>query len=294
MYDMEQLLQMPIEKNRLSGRALGRLEDLEGYRRMLAESMEEQHIRMNHIDFVVCENCTLRCRDCANLISAYERPEILNKEDYYLAMDRLMERMDHVGSIYLLGGEPFLNTNLQHIIDKFSHYENSGGMTIFSNGTIVPDRDTLLTMKKCNVAVHISDYHIKSQKIREVSEELEKTGVRYVIKEYKTWIGLGDFRDRHRTKEQDARVHQDCFFRKQYTFHRGRLFYCPRSAHGTYLKMMKESVEGQLDFTDENQIPTKEELREFIADQNPPYYCHFCDGGNIYSRPIPAAIQKEG
>ena len=51
------------------------------------------------LDVVVTERCSLRCRDCANLMQYYEKPVHCDPELLLSALDRFMSAVDHVGDV---------------------------------------------------------------------------------------------------------------------------------------------------------------------------------------------------
>ena len=294
-YDLSEILQLPFEEEQLSGRAIGRIKDIDGYMEMLRHPQMEDEININHIDFVICENCTLNCKNCSNLMPYYAHPQILNDDIYMAALETFIEAVDYIGEIYLIGGEPFINKKIPDIIERFAVNSKVGGISIFSNGTIVPEEHTLQVMQKYGVSVQISDYGNSLQKLNEISEVLDRYQVNHAIKKYDTWIDLGDFEKRE-SEIQVKTNYQNCFFRKNYTMHRGKLFRCPRAAHGSYLKLLETDSNESIDFTNMNtrdRESIRQELRQFFEAEYTPMACSYCNGGNLYGETIPAAIQKE-
>ncbi|SHO48785.1 radical SAM protein [Anaerocolumna xylanovorans] len=292
-YDMEYLLQLPLPEDKLSGRAKGRLHDINGYRNMLEHGQGEGRLNINHIDYVVCESCSLKCRDCSNLMQYYKHPEIVDIDKYEPAFARFLSVMDYISEIYILGGEPFLNKEIYKIMDRYHDHPKIGGITIFTNGTIIPDVLTIQSMRKSNVLVQISDYGLKQQKLRELGQVLLDNGVRYVVKKYENWTNLGGIKKRMYSAETLQKNYELCFWKKNYTMLRGKIHNCPRSAHGQNLCAFEAHGEEYVDFNDGT--VSHEDLRiqmlKLIECKKYLTACEYCDGGDWNRESIPAAIQ---
>lgn len=293
-YDMEYILQLPLIEKNLSGRALGRIKDISGYKEMLQHNPETGKLNLNHIDYVVCEGCTLKCINCSNLMPYYNKPEILNDEKYMRALERLLEVVDHVGEIYLIGGEPFLNPELDKIIYRIYQNPKVGGISIFTNGTIIPGDNVLEAMRYGNVVMQVSDYKLEFQKIKELVIKLKEYNIEYVVKDYDTWIDLGNTEKREFTESQIENNYRSCFFKINYTLHRGRLYYCPRSAHGNFLGLVDCNEEDYIDFNNiqYSDVEMRNKMEAFLNNKKPLNACSYCNGGNLSQRPIKAAIQE--
>ena len=74
---------------------------------------------MNHIDVVITEQCSMKCRDCANLMQFYSRPKNSDTNLLFKSMDRLMECVDHLNEFRVIGGDPFMNKEIYKINSKY-------------------------------------------------------------------------------------------------------------------------------------------------------------------------------
>jgi hypothetical protein len=95
-----------------------------------------------------------------------------------------------------LGGEPFLNRELKDIISYAGqNYGNRiGKIGITTNGTIVPDVETLEQIRKYNVIVYISDYTdtVKyMDKMEKFIQTLEHWNIMYVRNRMTEWRDFG-------------------------------------------------------------------------------------------------------
>lgn len=106
--------------------------------------------------------CSLNCKKCNMFMSHYDN----NKRHHYTFqemkqdVDILLKFVDYVFLYSFLGGEPFLNKELKKIVEYVGEtYPNKiGKLGLTTNGTIIPDEDTLKILKRYNVMISVSDY----------------------------------------------------------------------------------------------------------------------------------------
>ena len=48
------------------------------------------------MDVVITERCSLKCKDCANLMQYYEKPQNSDLEILFKSLDRMMECVDQI------------------------------------------------------------------------------------------------------------------------------------------------------------------------------------------------------
>jgi molybdenum cofactor biosynthesis enzyme MoaA len=61
------------------------------------------------MDVVISERCSLKCVDCSNLMQFYESPQDISFNEILRDFDALLERVNHIYEIRLIGGELFMN-----------------------------------------------------------------------------------------------------------------------------------------------------------------------------------------
>ena len=73
------------------------------------KSVSSTNIELNSVDLVVTERCTLKCKDCSNLMQYYTKPETLEEASITEEVDILLSLVDKIHEIRVIGGEPLLN-----------------------------------------------------------------------------------------------------------------------------------------------------------------------------------------
>ena len=234
VYDILSLLIIKYDESVLSEYLRDEKHNYKKYQNVVENAVIDQLV-INHCEVVVTECCSLKCRDCANLMQYYETPEIIKCEDIISSFNYFLNTIDALLDLRLLGGEPFIYTDLDKIIDSFGANEKVKRITIYTNSTALPSENMIAQMKEHNVVVHMSDYGAVSRKIKELKELLSQNGIEYYVHEYKIWHDVGDVHQRNFSEEALQKVFDTCLMAACYSFYRGKFYICPRAAHGERL-----------------------------------------------------------
>ena len=92
-YDMEEIMQLNFENSELTEYAWEEIAHFQKYKTMI-ENYKQDYFIINHCEIVVTEKCTLRCRDCANLMQHYERPENIDSQEIIQTFNRFLDVID--------------------------------------------------------------------------------------------------------------------------------------------------------------------------------------------------------
>lgn len=126
--------------------------------------MTDYPLTLPRLSIVITERCTLKCKLCAEYSPFYRPQPHHSKEEVFRFLDEIFSVVDSVGDLSFSGGEPLLHRDLWEMIEYAGRYiDRIGRLLILTNGTLLPDREKLLSLRK-NEAVwnklrfHISDY----------------------------------------------------------------------------------------------------------------------------------------
>lgn len=291
IFDMRELLSMELPINNMSNRARDMYFGKAAYIDIAAHQ-DNTKINFHRIQFVVTERCSLKCRDCTHLMQYYEHPQDVDIDEYEYAFERFFNLADNISELRILGGEPFMNKSMHKIILKYSPTEKIRSISVYTNGTIIPKGELLDSLKNDKVIVHISNYIHNEKSVITLMNKLEECGIKYFVRKYDSWQDGGglDYRG-YSTKEMQA-VFSRCYERSCYTFFRGKLHRCPRSAHAMNLGAMPDVPEDYVDFMDKDM--SNEALREHLIRLRERTWvtaCNYCQGPDYATQNIPAAIQ---
>lgn len=152
---------------------------------------EKRYIILKTLTLYVTDKCSLRCKYCAAGKQYYEPREMKDVPFETMMKDyrRMLELVDWIDTLELLGGEPLLRRDLDKIINGICQNPmlstKVGQLLIVTNATIVPREAVLRAMAQYeNVIVQISNYCSASNQINRLVEALERWGIRYVVADF--------------------------------------------------------------------------------------------------------------
>lgn len=290
LYNMNYLLNVKIDVGRLSARAADFYDKKEDY--IAIANVEDGYLNFPRVQFVVTSVCSLKCRDCISLMQYYETPKNSDIELYKAGFDRLLYCVNNIFDLRILGGEPFVNHDMYKIIEWYHDSDKIKMISVFTNGTIVPDENNMRQLKREKVRVHISDYGFNRDKIMKVKAAFDKNNVRYYVQPYDFWQNSGNLLKRNYTEEKKKYLFERCYERECFSYFDGRLYHCPRAAHGINIGAMPDIKDEYVDLMD-NSIIDDEILKQLQFQRSRNYIdaCDYCDGADSRKLKIEPAIQ---
>ena len=138
---------------------------------------------IHHLDLTITEHCTLRCKNCANLVTYYQNPcsftdcEVIHNFDVLLSADIC------IGGVTLLGGEPLTNQRLvRKILQRYRGNSKIGHFVIYTNGTIVPNKETIDAVHEYERCYFVfSKYNGLSNKLDACINLMQEENICYTI-----------------------------------------------------------------------------------------------------------------
>lgn len=129
---------------------------IEGILSKRFDRKDEEPIFLPSITLIVNQRCSLRCKYCTSYMNEYEPKE---RKDFPVEricedIDRFMGAIDMVGTITVMGGEPFMHSDISRIIEHLCKWDNFGLISIATSGTwpIKPEQLEGLHDKRVNVS----------------------------------------------------------------------------------------------------------------------------------------------
>jgi organic radical activating enzyme len=180
---------------------------------------------LRSLDLIITERCSLKCKDCSNLMQYYKNPKDCSINQLLYDMNELLDKFK-VGEFRVIGGEPFLNKYWESIVAMLEKNKRVNRIVIYTNGTILPSPQFLISPK---VFVMITDYGKLSRKIKEIKELFDKHKVNYKI-QTPIWTDCGGINKHNRTPEENKRLFKNCCSRNT-TLSNGKLYACAFSAN---------------------------------------------------------------
>ncbi len=241
-----------------------------------------------HLEVVITERCSLRCRNCSSLMPYYDCPDNLDIDKVIEDIKKVVLAVDSIGEVRILGGEPFLNAQIDELIEYLAHENKIRSITVYTNGTVIPSEGVLQAIERNNVFVHISDYGIKNERRRQLIDILESNNIQFSCRKYSSWFDFGKVEKNSFNDLELQKIFTNCSSAQCFTLHRGKIFHCPRSAHAHMLGVVQLPDEEYVDVGEEN---LKKRVNELLHRKNYIATCAFCKGTN--GETIKPAIQVD-
>lgn len=249
---------------------------------MLRGLGEGRGIDMPRLVTVLGTKCSLRCRECNNLMPLFKPQRDLEKGKILASLETVLGKVHTVLVCELIGGEPFLSEHLGDAIRLLAQKKNVIRIEITTNGTVLPEPSLIPLLQNSKVKVRISDYGELVAKDKIIGF-LEENNINYCVLKLGQWISPGGTEKRNRSKEQLRKCYEACssgYYCK--TLFGEKIFSCARSASLSALGHMKKE-----EFLEVNADLSVEKMKEFLL-KDYSEACDYCDtaGENIkYVKP---------
>lgn len=241
------------------------------------------------IEIALTTRCSLRCKDCSNLMQYYEKPKDCSLEINMASVTNFLSEVDYVDRFILLGGEPFLYKELPIILEKILSSEKVKRVWIYSNGTILPqDMKLLELMSNKKFLLFISNYGKLSTKLNEIKLLCsEKNIALKIADENSEWISAGSISKRGRSNKELKAQFKNCGL-SCYNMLNGKLCYCARSSSALELGIVKNEV--CVDLLEKDGLRNR--LITFLHKKHQYLEtCDYCDLGTVNCKKVEKAIQ---
>lgn len=251
--------------------------------------MHPERLTVQSVDLIVTERCSMKCRDCSNLMQYYEAPENADLNETLAMIDVFCAQMDEVYDVRVIGGEPFMNKEIHLIVEHLTKQAKVQKVSIFTNATIVPREHQWTALQHEKVYFFVTDYDELSRNIRPLVEALEKRGIAYVSEKANGWTECGSLKKHERSPEEQKAVFEDCCAKNLATLADGRLYRCPFSANAFKLAAVPDYQDDYLVVSNAR----REDIRRFLREK--PYIetCDHCNGRSYGDAVITPAIQTK-
>jgi organic radical activating enzyme len=268
---------------------------MERARERFDASLEIRQYGLGSVDFVITEKCSLRCRDCANLMQYFKAPRSADFHELAKAFEHLVESMGSIGTVHVLGGEPFIEPMFGDWIDYLLKFR-IGSVVVHTNGTVMPDTAILDKLRDDRVRVNVSDYGLPSEKSKALENLLEQNGVRCFYFFCREWQDCAEIKFFGRSSSQLADQMRQCCVKDTFSIKDGKLWRCPFAGNAASAGLLPESEWEYVDLIDDgiSKSERKERIAQF-ASLNSMKACNWCRGRPTTGGDrIPAAIQMKG
>jgi hypothetical protein len=246
------------------------------------KAYQQRSLYLKTLDLVITERCSLRCKDCSNLMQYYDNPKHIPINILYNSIDRLCELVDGIGEVRIIGGEPLVNP-VNHFITRYvASKSNIKKVTIYTNGTIKLSKDQLDLYQHEKIFFFITNYGKLSKNIGLLTQQLDTVNIPYYVHQVGAWTNCSDITNH----TNGNNLYKQCCMTASYTLLYSALYKCPFSAHAINLNLIPNYT------SDKRCLIDKSSLKQFIQ-QDYLSSCNHCNGRTKNSIEILPAIQKK-
>lgn len=248
--------------------------------------MNKDKTYLRGVDIVITERCSLKCKDCSNLMNYYEKPVDYSPTTVYDGVNQLLSLVDKVGEARIIGGEPFMNKFLGEIVEYLIKQDKVDSVVIYTNATILPTKKQIEIFKNKKVIFYVSNYGKLSRKYDQLIELLNKEDINYIIANFK-WTDCSKINQNNRSKKDNQKIFDDCCVKNLTTLIGDILYRCPFFANADQLEAIPIFYDGCVDL---NNV-TKGEIKKFLLKTKYLSVCDFCNGRSFNDPEIKANVQ---
>jgi len=250
--------------------------------------IEEDHLFLRSVDIVVSERCSLKCKDCSNLMQFYLKPKNFSFNQIKNEFEKLTSKISHIFEVRLIGGEPFMNKEVYDIIDYFLDHKKITKLVIYTNGTIPLKEERLNKYSKSKLVFTITDYGKLSKNTDKVHDTLIAKNITTRRHLPENWTDSGRIEDFRRSKSEMEELFDVCCGKNLLTSMNGKIYRCPFVANAESLKAIPLDKKNSV-----NVDATPEEIFNYTKKINYIPACNYCNGRSFDAEEIIPAIQTK-
>ena len=259
---------------------------------------KEDYVFMRSVDFVITEKCSLKCKDCCNLMQFYEKPENIDKIQLFEELDMLLTVVDELNELRVIGGDPLMNKHCYETVQKASSYSKINKVVVYTNGVICPKENDLLKLKNPKSFVFITTYGDLSKNASKLANMCEKYGINYNIQPAYGWTDCGEVKDYQRNENELKKLFRFCCAKNFITMTDGKVYRCPFAANADRLKATpndKRNYVSLKEITNEKITPKsrKKILLHYLRNIEFLPACNTCNGRTYGDNEIIPGIQSK-
>ena len=247
---------------------------------------------LSRVILAVTTRCTLNCDKCSAGISDLKTHEDIPIDELISDMDALLACTDKIYLITITGGEPFLHPQLAQCIDHISKTGKVQHINLITNGTIIPDESTLITLKNAKAFVQISKYPDELQPNAErLKYVLTEYGIEYIHEIGDYWMDMdssGSVQEGNPKRRFRVCIQRLC----AYYFH-GKLHPCASSScllnNGVIADFKEDYLDLRLPISPEDFTQKWQQLQK----RSHLTACRYCKGFSHETPRVPIAVQRK-
>ncbi len=260
--------------------------------------LDKERLFVRSIDLIITERCSLKCRDCSNLMQYYQKPADCDTGMLLKSIDAFCAVIDEVMDFRVIGGEALMNKDWPVIFKRLIDEPKARRAILYANGTIIPNEKYIPLLRNNKALVIITDYGILSRKLADLRQVLDKNGIAYYVLKVNEWLDCSAITPHNRTIFENKQIYKDCCAKNMATLSDGKIFRCPYAANADRLSAIPDNRGDYIDLfregIDASGIPkTKDKVRDYILHKECLLTCDYCNGRPLSGVEVRPAVQAD-
>jgi organic radical activating enzyme len=251
-------------------------------------ALQEDSFYIRSVDLVITEKCTLKCKDCANLMQFYNHPVNYDQQKVIEGIIELASKTKFIHEVRIIGGEPFLNKEIYSIIKMVSIIPNINNVIIYTNGMIPPKEEELKFLNKEKVLFSITDYAELGKNLDKTISILQKNNFSFRLHPPEHWTDSGRILARNDDINYAKELFAKCCGKNLFTLIDDKLYRCPFAANADNLNAIPINKSNSVKVLD-----TIKNIRDFAYKINYMEACMYCPGRSFDAPEIIPALQTK-
>ena len=248
----------------------------------------DKKLFLKSIDIIITERCSLKCKDCSNLMQYYLNPiNVLYKEIFH-DFQILINNVDHIYEVRLIGGEPFMNKDIYKIIEEISKNEKLSRIVVYTNATIPLKHEYIEILKNNKVVFSVTTYGELSKNTKKVIDFLKKNKIPYRDHPPENWTDCGVIYDFKRKKSEMKQLFDACCGKNLLTVTNGKLYRCPFVANAERLNAIPKNSQNSVNVKD-----SRKKIKKYTTQIDYIPACNYCMGRSYDAPKIKPAVQTK-
>lgn len=271
---------------------------LENMRNSQTKYLDEGLLFIRSIDIVITERCSLKCKDCSNLMHYYENPVNIEYGQVLREIDAVCELADEINELRIIGGDALMNKNFPQIVNHAASKVNVKKVVVYTNGTISPKAEKIAEIgNNDKVFVFITTYGSLSKNAEVLEGHLKAYGIQYNKQPAYGWTDCGRIVKHNRDEEQKSQIFQNCCAKHFTTLTDDKLFRCPFAANLFRLNAAELPSSDFIDVSDLGGLSSpqlterRSEVRAYLRELPYMEACNYCNGRTYGDPEIVPGVQ---
>jgi len=265
---------------------------LENMRNSQVKYLDPSRLYIRSVDIIITEKCSLKCKDCSNLMQYYERPQNIDTSIVLSEIDSVTEIADEINELRIIGGDAFVNKDFPTIVNYAAEKPNVNKVVIYTNGTIAPDESKIkLISKSPKIFVFVTTYGPLSRNAERLAISLAEHGIQFNQQPAYGWTDCGTIEKFSRSAEQQEEIFKNCCAKHFTTLTDGKLFRCPFAANLHRLEATPDYKGDYVDLAITDKTKLKQTMWSHLRDISYIRYCDHCKGRTYGDPEIEPGVQ---